>query len=106
MIFLNYTSHEVTLFRSDGTTICIPPEGTEARARNVLEPIGEWEGIPLVRSSIGDVQDLPAPQPGVCLLVSQMVAAACPDRDDLFFPTNIRRDEKYRILGAEALARM
>ncbi|MGH3692481.1 MAG: hypothetical protein ACRDRX_00485 [Pseudonocardiaceae bacterium] len=52
----------------------------------------------------GTVSTLPAPQPGVLLVVSRAVAAEVA-RSDLVFPDLEIRDEQHRVIGCQRLAR-
>jgi hypothetical protein len=51
------------------------------------------------------VEELPAPQPGVWLVVPRVVADACPGRRDLVFPYREVRDDTGRVIGCTALGR-
>jgi len=62
--------------------------------------------LPLVLLSTGEVTDLPAPEDGVILIVSRVLAQALPSRTDLRFPHDAVRDEQGRITGVRALARL
>lgn len=54
----------------------------------------------------GPVTGLPDRAPGVILIVSRLVAQACPDRDDLWFPIDLIRDAGGAPVACGALARM
>ena len=60
--------------------------------------------LPLATLRYGAVSALPAPRPGVLLVVSRAVAAEIP-RPDLVFPDLEIRDENRRIIGCQRLAR-
>lgn len=60
--------------------------------------------LPLATVQYGAVSALPAPQPGVLLVVSRTVAAEV-SRPDLVFPDLEIRDENRRIVGCQRLAR-
>ena len=77
MKFLNYTPHAIVL--NDGTSY---PSLGVARVANTFTGF-DADGICDV--VYGDVTGLPAPQPGVRLIVSAMVLAAS-DRTDLVAP--------------------
>lgn len=55
---------------------------------------------------LGQVENLPAPQPWVAYIVSRVVAEAARGRDDLFIVDDAVRDGEGRIVGARALARV
>lgn len=91
-MIINLTPHEVSL-----------PTGPVGRVSVELADAGHHDGVPLVRGTYGRVADLPEPSDGLMYVVSAMVRAACPHRDDLASPALLVRDEAGRIIGCEAL---
>lgn len=79
---INCTPHAIVL--NDGTTY--PPSGDNARVSMTHSQIGGIDGTPVFGTVYGAVTGLPAPQAGTIYIVSQMVLAASPDRDDLVAP--------------------
>ena len=67
------------------------------------EAAGEIDGVPLAVVAYGEVTGLPDPAPGVVVVVSAMVRAACPDRADLASPGEPVRDEAGRVIGCRSL---
>lgn len=100
---INLTPHRVTV-RSGGGEWSFESEGA-ARVKDSSEPAGEVAGVPVLRISTGEVVGLPDPMPGVTYLVSRVLAAAMPERQDLVFPFGEIRDEGGRIVAVEALGR-
>lgn len=98
--FINLTSHDVVV----GQTT-FPPSGIEARCHVDEVEVYDFCGIPLVTQHFGDVADLPAYSSAlrVSYIVSRVVAEACPERDDLYFPTKLVRNTDGKILRAGAL---
>lgn len=96
----NLTPHAVNLL-IDGMWEEIPPEGVVPRVSKKQETI-EQGPIKVVREIFGEIQDLPEPN-GDWLIVSQLCCAAAPTRVDLYYPTDLVRDESGRIIGAKAL---
>lgn len=87
----------------------VPSEPVSARvemSRVVIGTIlvGEME-VPLYRPQMGEVTGLPSPESGVLLIVSRVVAAAVPGRDDVVFPDDLVRDEAGRVVGANGLSK-
>lgn len=122
MRIINLCPHPVTLLGWDddaegpgGALRTIPPEDTPARVSSEAETVGRvsdgryWQpsfdapGVRLVRQKMGEVTGLPARRPNVWLIVSRMVAAACPGRSDLLVPAEVQRDVRGRITAAHAL---
>ena len=100
---INMTPHAVNILREDGD-IELTPCGVVPR----VETEEVWEtnrilfGVPVKKIIYKDVYDLPEPEFGTILIVSQLCCQACPDRDDLVFPADLKRDEAGRIVGCAA----
>ena len=62
--------------------------------------------IPVTKSVFGKVEGLPAQEAGTILIVSRLVADACQDRNDLYFPDDLVRDEQGRVTGANSLGKV
>lgn len=102
----NLTPHAINIRQEDGQNRVIPPSGQIARVSvsdAAQEPIC---GIPVVKSIFGEVTGLPAPEDGVFLLVSSMVAQAA-QRPDVLSPntgpTAIR--ENGQVVAVRGLQR-
>lgn len=100
----NLTPHTVNVIRPGGPTTEIPPAGPVPRVETHTVGGPQIAGVPTVTSWLGQVCDLPDQRPGVYLIVSQIVASACRDRDDLLYPYDLVRDEQGRPIGCRALA--
>lgn len=116
---INKTPHPVTL-----GSITHSPVGSPARVSTSEETVDtlalgcpvhgmddpeccdHYEVVQVIKSVLGEVTDLPDPQPGVCLIVSRLVASACPDRYDLLVPARLVRDDQGRVIGCSALERV
>jgi hypothetical protein len=59
--------------------------------------------IPVVRATMEPPIDLPDRREGVILIVSALIAEACPDRDDLLYPGAAVRDAEGRVVGCDGL---
>ena len=60
--------------------------------------------IALTRQTFGEVVDLPEPEKDVMLIVSRLVASACPDRSDLLVPGPLVRDSEGEVIGCRGLS--
>lgn len=92
---LNATPHAITI--TGGPTY--QPSGFVARVSMTTQIIDHLNGIPVFKNIPGDVDGIPAPQPGVFYIVSAMVLANS-DRDDLIAPnTNsaVRNDQGHIV---------
>jgi hypothetical protein len=108
----NFTPHTVTILDDNNVfnvIITIPSSGV-ARCSSTVEDAGcvmhGTTTVPVVRQSLGTVEGLPEYVPGTYLVVSRVVAAACPDRLDLLVPDNLVRDSDGRIVGCRRFARV
>ena len=116
LLLCNLTPHEVNLVCGDASTLTIGPSGycprvvmpevTERPTRIVTEQ-GDKATVLVADATSGRMRldpPLPAPAPGVRLVVSRLVAAAAPDREDLLVPDKLVRDQFGRVTGCERLA--
>lgn len=105
MKIINLTPHDVTLVTTGGDEVVIPPEAAPVRIPTETTPVGDVNGIPLVREELGDANSvLPAPQPGVVYVVSRPVAERA-NRPDLLVPTSVER-VNGKPVRARALAQV
>lgn len=98
MAILNLTPHAVNV---DGTVFL--PSGNVARVSSISVDAGVFEGVPLARTSFGNVIDLPDQQDGTLLIVSGMVRSALPNRLDLASPGDLIRNESGQVTGCKNL---
>jgi hypothetical protein len=97
---INLTPHDINVFDGDKQVLTIPASGTIATVKMAQKDLPPVNGIPVVTTDFGDVQNLPSPQPNTIFIVSLLVKGRCP-RKDLVNPTNfVRKDGK--ILGCQA----
>lgn len=94
MKFRNFTPHAICM--NDGRIF-----QSEGIAR-VSASFTEFDDCGICRQSFGDIQGLPAPEPGTLLIVSAMVMNAS-SRNDLVAPATGHpetvRDDRGRILS-------
>lgn len=118
----NLTPHGVTLIApgstpGDGWTWPAAEGGvarcSEARTEMPSASFDPWAdggmhcAIPIVRRTFGAVTGLPALDPNKSwrmYIVTQFVADACPEREDLLVPTDLVRDPAGNIIGCRAFA--
>jgi hypothetical protein len=103
---INLTPHDLVVM--NGTSFVLAPSGQVARMEQhvidqMLLPV-PGAVLPLAMVQYSAVSALPAPRPGVLLVVSRAVAAEV-SRPDLVFPDLEIRDENHRIVGCRRLAR-
>lgn len=104
---VNLTPHTVHIMPDGhGSEVTSIPSSGEARASTTREHYGTINGIQIYRTRFGAVQGLPKPQKDTIYIVSSITAQAVPDRDDIFIPADIVRDEQGRVIGCRALGRI
>lgn len=105
---INLTPHDIVIQLSATDTevksIIIPPTAPMARVEVSTVEIGHVDGIPLVIPTYGETTGLPDPQPGVFLIVSNIVLAANKNRFDLLTPSRPIRDEAGKVIACGALS--
>lgn len=105
---VNLTPHTINLMIGEGS-ISIEPSGIIARCKVSTEQVGtikvDGKEIPVNKKVYGEVEGLPEKQEGTIYIVSSLVAQAVKDRDDVFIPDELVRDEEGRVIGARALAK-
>lgn len=103
MRIVNLTPHTVNIVTADGAPLTVAPSGQVARVSQSLRQVGQWDSIPLVQGTFGEVVGLPPQEDGVLLIVSALVRAALPARVDLASPAELVRDAEGRVIGCRAL---
>jgi hypothetical protein len=98
MKLINLTPHEIKL--PNGTSI--EPSGYVARANTHLQQCGEMDGIPLLKSLIHSVSNLPEPQDGHMFIVPAIVRSHLSERNDLLSPAKLIRNNQGHVIGCGA----
>lgn len=104
-MFINLTPHEVKIIQED-RVIILPPSGIVARCQQEEQPIGEVEGVRVVRLSMGELVNLPPERAGVIYIVSHIVLQQAAQRKDLLKPGELVRNEAGEIIGCRSLCRL
>ena len=110
MQLVNLTPHKITIINADGgVTHEIAPSGVIARAASTVVDDGTVDGVPIVRTTFGQVEGLPEPSSETMYIVSSLTVSAARrsgrTTDDLLIPGRMVRDEDGVILGCQALSR-
>ena len=100
----NCTSLVLNIIKQDGEVLDLPPCGVVPRCSQSEECVLVIGDIALTRQTFGDVVDLPEPEKDVMLVVSRLVASACPDRSDLLVPGPLVRDSEGKVIGCRGLS--
>ncbi len=105
MQFINLTKHAINIFDVEGKNqiVVLPPSGQEARVAVKSEVVGLEEGIPLLATTFGQVENLPASVEATIYVVSLAVRSALPERKDLASPGELLRDDEGKPKGCKGL---
>jgi hypothetical protein len=72
---VNLTPHEIVIVGADGAVLArIAPSGQVARCTPTTVEVSGVGGVPVVKTTLGAVEGLPAPQDGVVYITSSLVA--------------------------------
>ena len=106
MKIINCTPHAISFVADNGDVIrTIPASGILPRVATSYTVVATVDGIPDEVTVYGDVEGLPAKEPGTILVVSALVATACKNRSDLRVPGRQVRDKQGRVIGCKSLSR-
>jgi hypothetical protein len=105
MKLVNLTPHAITLQDAAGARVTIPPSGTVARVAStpggmtghaIIHATGSMR-VPIFGAPTwGAVEMLPAPEADTLYVVSALVAARCPNREDVVSPGTGPQDGAIR----------
>ena len=103
-MFINLTPHPINIHYGGGV-LNLAQSGTVPRLEEHKTELAPLDGVPLCTIKMGVPQGLPAPQEGVYLVVSALVAnhPSVSNRNDLLYPGPAVRDENGRIVGCRGL---
>lgn len=108
MKIINLTPHTVRIVAENGQVISEYPSEGVARVTSNFEKVGELAGVPVMKTTYGETEYLPAPTEGVVYIVSMVVANANLNRRDLIMPNTapamVVRDEAGQIWGVKSFA--
>jgi hypothetical protein len=104
-MIINLTPHQVNIHGTvDGVASVaqVPPSGDVARVAATFAAGPIVDHVQTFRRTFGAVTGLPPARDGVTLVVSALVAAACP-RADVFSPGELIRDAAGQPIGCHGL---
>lgn len=116
MKFVNLTKHTVNIFdENEQEILAVKPSGQEARIKTEAQKILESNGVPLFETTVlgqpylvdtngTESPDFPPQQEGVIYIVSGIFRASF-DREDLYQPGRLLRNEKGQPTGCVGLSR-
>lgn len=110
MKLANCTPHKITLFPGiDDIMIALEPTGVVPRVTTLstldyVITLDDGVQIDVWKSVNADLFDIPPYDPDTINIVSQLVAASCPNRKDLVYPNDLVRNDEGVIIGCKSLA--
>lgn len=100
---VNLCPHAMTIVIGEQTVI-VPPSGIITRcAMKTVRDGREFCGIPVSHTEYGEVENLPDQTRDVGFIVSGLIKARVPERDDVFAPAETIRNDAGQIAGATSL---
>ncbi|MEV4079463.1 hypothetical protein AB0J43_04110 [Nonomuraea fuscirosea] len=123
MVVVNMTPHPVRIYAADtpdrataeqlaaGLLAEIPPSGRMARLASTdlgARPPVDVNGtlVPVTVVSYGDVENMPAPAPGVWYVVPLVTGLAAAGREDLLVPHEQVRNADGTVVGCRAFGKV
>ncbi len=107
-MILNLTPHTINIFDTDGKTqLYEMPSSGIARCKTEKKQIADIKGIAIFDISYGEVEGVPPVNPGsgTGYIVSFLVRQALPERNDLYSPGELIRNEKGQPIGCIGLTK-
>jgi hypothetical protein len=108
MTIKNLTPHPVTICTQQGKVIftfpaCAKPARLDVKTESGKSILFEGFEVPISKTVFGNPVNLPNPEKGVYLIVSQIIKNAYPNRKDLLLPAQVVRDSNNNIIGCQSL---
>lgn len=112
MSLINCTPHVVVVIDGDHS-ITVAPSGILPRVAMTSTQVGDvtvdGHVVPILETSYGEIQDLPAPTADTVYVVSALVVAAAKaagfNRGDLVSPTGQQRNAAGQVIGCTGFSR-
>lgn len=108
-MLINKTPHAIHIADESGSIIReIPPTPPACRVASKAVNRDPIDGVSIVDTVFGEIENLPAPEDGVWYIVSQIVIAASNGRPDLLRPDSgptAIRDADGKMVACRALTR-
>lgn len=101
-MIINATGHEITVWAQGQIIRRYPPSDASIRLPVIKTPMGSIDGVPVCKLVYGDCYDLPAYDSDVYYVVSNVVKANYPNRNDFIVPSDMVYDNNGNILGCES----
>ena len=103
MKIINLNQHSINILDENGNiNMIFPCSDMVARCTESRKKVGEINGVPITETVYGEVVDMPQPKEGVIYLTNYTVRRKYPERDDLYYPNEVIRQEG-KIIGCKSL---
>ena len=103
--FVNLTPHTINVIQEDGSVLDIPASGTIARVAVQQTQVTAIDGMPVMATTYGDAEGLPAPADNTIYIVSGLLRSALGHlRPDVVAPNtnDAVRNEQGHIQGVRS----
>ena len=101
-VIKNMTPFDITIIKRDGK-INLISRGTINMNIEILKD-GYIEDIPLSKTVLGKIENLPKYKEGTYYIVSSLLCGACPNRSDFLIPNEVVKDRNGNIIGCRSLS--
>lgn len=102
MKIINLTPHDIVLMQPGGGTKVYPASGKVLRVEEVEHSSGFLDDVPLYKKQFFEPKNVPDYEPATYYIVSAIVKAALPWRQDLVVPNESVRDDFGNVIGAKS----
>lgn len=106
---VNLTAHTCKIVGENNEIVAEYPSQGNCRVASNFETVGELDGYPILKTTYGETEGLPAPDGETTYIVSMVVAMANPTRTDIVSPNTspqaVIRDDAGNIVGVRSFSR-
>lgn len=101
---VNLCPHALNIITNTGITINIPTSGTLARVSQSTVELGNLCGFRMVKTLMGEVENLPEAVPYVYYVVSRLVKGQAMERPDVICVGELTRNTEGAVTGANGFS--
>lgn len=100
----NMTPHDIVVLNAnDEVTNIFKSEGV-VRVKTLRENVGEIGGVPISKTTLGELDFVPEEIDGTCYIVSAYVKTLFPERKDFLVVGDTKRNEQGQVVGCYGLS--
>lgn len=98
-VIKNMTPHDIVVLNAnDEVTNIFKSEGV-VRVKTQREEFGEVNGVPISKTTLGELDFVPKEVYGTCYIVSSFVKTMFPERKDFLVVGDTKRNDKGQVIG-------